>query len=56
VSTNQRLGTLAAFLLEPASEDSYFTWNFFDAALQVGANAPVRRFMTMPRLATVRVP
>jgi hypothetical protein len=56
VSTNQRLGALAAFLLEPASEDSYFTWNFFDSALQAGANAPVRRFMTMPKLVTVKVP
>ena len=56
VSTNQRLGRLAAFLLEPASEDSYFTWNFFDSALQAGANAPVRRFMTVPKLATVKMP
>jgi hypothetical protein len=56
VSTNQRFGTLAAFLLEPSSEDGYFTWNFFDAAVKSGAAAPVRRFMVMPKLATVKVP
>lgn len=56
VPTNQRFGGLAAFLLEPASEDSYFTWNFFDTSLKPGANAPVRRFMVMPKLATVKVP
>jgi hypothetical protein len=56
VSTNQRLGGLAAFLLEPASEDSYFTWNFFDTGLKPGASAPVRRFMVMPKLAAVKVP
>ena len=56
VPTDQRFGDLAAFLLEPASEDSYFTWNFFDSGLTSGANAPVRRFMTMPKLATVKVP
>ena len=33
VPTAQRLGMLAAFLLEPASEDGYATWNFFDASL-----------------------
>jgi hypothetical protein len=56
VSTNQRFGSLAAFLLEPASEDGYATWNFFDSGLSQGANAPVRRFMALPRLATVKVP
>lgn len=56
VSTNQPFGSLAAFLLEPASEDGYATWNFFDSGLSQGANAPVRRFMATPRLATVKVP
>ena len=56
VSTNQRLGGLAAFLLEPASEDGYFTWNFFDGGLRTGASAPVRRFTAMPTLVTIKVP
>jgi hypothetical protein len=56
VSTNQRMGTLAAFLLEPASEDGYTNWNFFDAALAAHAAAPVRRLLTMPPLKTVEVP
>ena len=29
ISTDQPLGALAASLLEPESEDSYFTWGFF---------------------------
>jgi hypothetical protein len=56
VSTNQRFGTLAAFLLEPSSEDGYATWNFFDSAIKIGANAPVRRLRATPKLVTVRVP
>jgi hypothetical protein len=29
ISTDQPLGALAASLLEPEAEDSYFTWGFF---------------------------
>ena len=29
VSTDQPLGALAAYLLEPGSEDSFFAWGFF---------------------------
>lgn len=43
VPTDQRFGMLAAFLLEPASEDGYLTWNFFDAGLSGARVAPVRR-------------
>jgi hypothetical protein len=48
VPSRQRLGRLAAQLLDPVSEDSLTTWNFFDAQLpQPGAAAgavhPVRR-------------
>lgn len=56
VSSSQRMGMLAAFLLEPASEDGYANWNFFDHGLQVGGVAPVRRLLTMPAFKTVRVP
>lgn len=61
IPTNQRMGMLAAFLLEPASEDGYVTWNFFDHALPMDgrggmAVAPIRRMMTMPAFKSVRVP
>ena len=54
VPTNQRFGLLAAFLLEPASEDGYTTWNFFDRALRSHGSHPVRRVRTLyPSLQTV---
>lgn len=34
ISTDQPLGELALFLLEPASKDSYFSWGFFDQVFQ----------------------
>ena len=34
VSTDQPLGALAAYLLEPESEDSFFAWGFFAEILQ----------------------
>jgi murein tripeptide amidase MpaA len=34
VSTDQSLGALAAYLLEPESEDSFFAWGFFSEILQ----------------------
>ena len=43
VSTDQRLGVLAAYLLEPASEDGLVTWNFLDRDLRRGQDAPVLR-------------
>jgi hypothetical protein len=43
VSTDQRLGAFAAYLLEPASEDGLATWNFFDRDLRRGQDAPVVR-------------
>jgi zinc carboxypeptidase len=43
VSTDQRLGILAAYLLEPASEDGLLTWNFFDRELRRAQDAPVLR-------------
>jgi hypothetical protein len=50
VRTGQRLGTLAAFVLEPQSEDGLATWNYFDAALQPGGDYPVLR---LPAAATL---
>ena len=43
VSTDQRLGVFAAYLLEPESEDGLATWNFFDRDLRRGQEAPVLR-------------
>jgi hypothetical protein len=43
VSTDQRLGVLAGYLLEPASEDGVATWNLLDRDLRRGGQAPVLR-------------
>jgi dipeptidyl-peptidase-4 len=43
VHTNQPLGTLAVYLLEPESEDGLLTWNFFDEWAKPGAVFPVVR-------------
>ncbi len=43
VTTDQRLGVFAAYLLEPASEDGFATWNFLDRELARGREAPVLR-------------
>jgi hypothetical protein len=41
VRTNQPLGALVFYLLEPESDDSLTTWNVLDSALKVGAAHPV---------------
>ncbi|MES2125080.1 MAG: M14 family metallopeptidase [Gemmatimonadota bacterium] len=56
VSTNQRFGLLAAFLLEPASEDGYTTWNFFDDALEAHRVHPVRRLRALRSVPRRAVP
>ncbi len=43
IPTNQPLGTLAVYLLEPESEDGLATWNFFDQRVGVGERFPVAR-------------
>jgi hypothetical protein len=48
----QPLGLLAAYLLEPESDDGLTNWNFLDAWLEVGKAAPVRKIMTAPPLKT----
>lgn len=45
VETDQPLGPLAAFLLEPESDDSLVKWNFFDPAVREGAEYPVVRVL-----------
>ena len=49
VPAQQALARLAAMLLEPLAEDSLFTWNFFDAALETtkeGGEFPVLRVLS----------
>jgi hypothetical protein len=43
VRTGQPLSIVAAYLLEPESDDGLTTWNFFDAALRTGDAHPVIR-------------
>jgi dipeptidyl-peptidase 4 len=43
VTCAQPLGTLAAYLLEPESEDGLVAWNFFDGILAPGEPYPVWR-------------
>jgi hypothetical protein len=43
VRTAQPLGRLAAYLLDPESDDSFFTWNLFDATLSRQRLFPVLR-------------
>jgi hypothetical protein len=55
VSTEQRLGVFAAYLLEPGSEDGYATWNYLDRDLRRGEEAPLLRVRSAPRLAMTLV-
>jgi hypothetical protein len=43
VSATGRLGPLAAYLLEPESDDGLVDWNFFDSGLMAGKPFPVIR-------------
>ncbi len=45
VRTAQPLGTLAAYLLEPESDDGLVTWNYFDAYVGAGRTYPVFKMM-----------
>ena len=43
VATTQPLGVLAAYLLEPGSEDGVVAWNLLDADMAAGSSYPIRR-------------
>lgn len=45
VRTDQPLGVLALYLLEPESDDGLATWNFFDRGLARAAEFPVIRLL-----------
>jgi dipeptidyl-peptidase-4 len=53
VRTNQPLGTLAVYLLEPQAEDGLCAWSFFEKELREGGDYPVLRLpKETPILAT----
>ena len=56
VRTDQSLGVLASYLLEPASEDGVVTWNLLDRELQPGARYPILRLRASPRVPATTVP
>jgi len=55
VSTDQRLGTLAAYLLEPASADGLVNWNVFDRDVARGREFPVVRLSAPPPVSSAIV-
>ena len=56
VSTEQRLGPFAAFLLEPGSEDGFASWNQLDRDLRRGRDAPVLRLNAWPKVPIEELP
>jgi hypothetical protein len=56
VPTDQPLGVLASYLLEPASEDGVVTWNLLDRELQAGTMYPILRLHDGPRMPATMVP
>jgi hypothetical protein len=56
VPTAQRLGLLAAYLLEPASEDGFATWNLLDRDLRRGRDAAILRTREFPVIPATELP
>jgi hypothetical protein len=54
--TAQPLGVLAAYLLEPSSEDGVVTWNLLDRELAAGAMHPFLRVSPAPEVPTIAIP
>ena len=54
IRTDQPLGTLAVYLLEPESDDGLTRWNFFDVALRAGELHPVSRITSTANLPPLR--
>ena len=50
----QPLGLLAAYLLEPESDDGLTNWNLMDPWLEAGKPAPVRKIMSNVKFATTK--
>jgi hypothetical protein len=53
VRTDQPFGTLASYLLEPASEDGVVAWNFVDRLLTLRSPYPIARVRVPLRAATM---
>lgn len=56
VKIDQKLGQLAAYLLEPGAEDGLTTWNQFDKDLQPGKEFPVLRIVSSTPMLTGQAP
>ncbi len=56
VPTDQPLGALAAYLLEPGSEDGFAAWNGYDRDLRRRAPLPLLRLDAPPAVATDYLP
>jgi hypothetical protein len=56
VDTDQPLGTFAAYLLEPESEDGVATWNFVEPVPAPGSPYPIVRSRAPVRAASELVP
>jgi hypothetical protein len=56
VRTDQPLGVLAAYLLEPASDDGVVTWNLLDREMEPHHPYPILRTFSAPRLRVIAVP
>jgi hypothetical protein len=54
--TEQPLGVLASYLLEPASDDGVVTWNLLDRELQAGGTYPILRLQGSSRVPATAVP
>jgi hypothetical protein len=54
VRTAQPLGRLAAYLLEPETDDGFVTWNYLDEYVGAGKIYPIRKIM-QPVTAAARV-
>ena len=52
VRAAQPLGTLAAYLVEPESDDGFVTWNFLDEYLQSGKTYPIHKLMRLAPFAS----
>lgn len=51
VNTAQRLGMLAAYLLEPQSDDGLCSWGMFPSGLAAGADYPITRLASQQPIA-----
>jgi hypothetical protein len=56
VPTAQPLGVLAAYLLEPASEDGVVTWNLLDREIRSGSSYPILRLRLRLLIPAIAVP